>query len=197
MSARRGPFDSGYDPRAGQVQRFVDELYQRGHEAGFHPGYATLDDPDRFREEKQRMDEALGHKHYGGRQHYLRFRVPDTWRMWEASGLSYDSTLSYADHEGFRCGTCYPYHPFDLEHDRLLKLLEIPLIVMDGTLKQYRGLTPKEGEEKAVILAERCKKVNGLLTFLGHNTSLQGDLGPWAKMYGRVLSRLNEMVGQT
>lgn len=197
MAAGRGTFDSGYDPRTKPVQDLMGELRKRGHEVGFHPGYDTFLNPEGFMVEKHRMDEALGGGKYGGRQHYLRFRSPDTWRLWEQAGLYYDSTLGYADHEGFRCGTCHPFHPFDIKQDRQLDLLEIPLIVMDGTLKQYHNLTPEEGRERILTLAEQCKWVNGMFTLLWHNSSLWDEWEPWAIMYRRVLPRLAEMEGQT
>ena len=56
----------------------------------------------------------------GGRQHYLRWKSPDTWRILEKTGLKYDVTLSFADHEGFRCGICFPYKPFDVVENRIL-----------------------------------------------------------------------------
>ena len=193
MAADQGQFDTGYDPQAKEIQRTIRELRRRGHEIGFHPGYDTLENPVRFRIEKQRMDLALGDHCYGGRQHFLRFRVPQTWRLWEAAGLSYDSTVGFADHEGFRCGTCQPYNPFDIEQDRQLGLIEIPLIVMEGTLKQYRRLSPEEGKVRVLTLARRCKQVNGIFTLLWHNASLHGEWELWATMYRRILPQLAEM----
>lgn len=190
MAAARNSFDNGYDVNSKPVWHLIRELRQRGHEIGFHPGYSTWDNPDRFMLEKCCMDRALGETQYGGRQHYLRFSVPHTWRLWESAGLSYDSTLSYADYEGFRCGSCHPFRPFDIELDRPLNLLEIPLIVMDGTLKQYRNLTPEQGEERILALAKRCQQVNGIFTLLWHNTSLMGEWESWAPVYRRVLPRL-------
>mgnify|MGYP001077022375 CR=1 FL=1 len=197
MAADRSPLDSGYDPQEKSVQRLIHALRSRGHEVGFHPGYQTFDNPERFHQEKQRMDLALGETRYGGRQHFLRFRAPDTWRLWEEAGLTYDSTLGYADHEGFRCGTCHPFQPFDIEQDRVLDLWEIPLIVMDGTLRNYRNVTPAEGEERILTLAQRCQAVNGVFTLLWHNTSLQGEWAPWAAVYRRVLPQLAALEGRS
>lgn len=186
-------FDAGYDPEAPIVKSCIQELRDRGHEIGFHPSYAAFDSPEKFKREKERITAILGHGHFGGRHHYLRFRAPGTWRLWEENGMMYDSTLSYAEHEGFRCGTCHPFRPYDLHEDREINLLEIPLIVMDGTLKQYRKLTPEEGEERILTLAKRCKQVNGVFTMLWHNTSLQADWKPWGAMYSRLLPQLSEM----
>jgi hypothetical protein len=155
-----------------------------------------LGNPVQFHIEKQRMDVALGETRYGGRQHYLRFRAPDTWRHWEGAGLTYDSTLSFADHEGFRCGTCHPFQPFDLEADRVLDVWEIPLIVMEVTLKNYRYLTPEQAENRILTLARRCQVVNGTFTLLWHNSSLQGEWVPWEQMYRRLLPKLAALEGR-
>ena len=193
MSARPSRFDVGYDPRAKSVSAAIQALRRRGHEIGFHPGYTTFKNPSRFMTEKQRMDTVLGEKPYGGRQHYLRFRAPDTWRLWEAAGLSYDSTVGYADHDGFRCGTCLPYRPFDVEENRQLDLLEIPLIVMEASLREYRGLTPEEGKKLILALAVRCQRVGGVFSLLWHNTSLYGEWEPWAAIYRQILPHLAEL----
>jgi hypothetical protein len=190
MGAKAGPYDRGYDPSSRLVKRCMADLANRGHEIGFHGGYYTVDDPARFAWEKSRVEGAVSNGPMGGRQHCLRFRVPNTWRMWEEAGMAYDSTLSYADHEGFRCGTCHPFHPFDIERGRELNLTEVPLIVMDVTLRQYRSLTPEQAEKRILLLAGRCRRVNGVFTLLWHNSSLQDEWEPWATAYDRVLQRL-------
>lgn len=193
-ASEKAPFDTGYDPAHPLLKPLIDHLGERGHEIGFHPGYHTPEDPVRFAREKERLEAAFGRRVTGGRQHYLRFRAPDTWRIWEENGMEYDSTLGYADHEGFRCGTCHPYRPWDIERGREMNLWEVPLIVMDGTLKNYRGMTPERGEERILTLARRCKQVGGVFTLLWHNTALFNDWKPWADMYRRVLPKLAEMV---
>jgi hypothetical protein len=193
MAADRSAYDSGYDPASGLVREAIRRLEDLGFEIGFHPGYETLGNPARLAEEKARLDAVLGRIAYGGRQHYLRFRVPDTWRQWEQLGLTYDSTLTFAGHEGFRCGTCHPYRPFDIEANRALHLQEVPLIVMDGTLRTYRGLTPAEAECRVLELAERCRVAEGTFTLLWHNSSLAGDWANWGLPYQRMVMRLSEL----
>jgi len=195
MAARKGQYDQGYDPARPLVRQTLQELHNRGHEIGFHPSYRAAEDLGLWREELARLRASAGDIPIcGGRQHYLRFQTPQTWRLWEEAGLEYDSTLSYADHEGFRCGTCHPFRPYDVERDRVMDVTEIPLIVMDGTLKQYRNLTPGEAEQRILTLAERCKQVGGTFTMLWHNSSLIGEWASWAPMYKRVLQRLSEWV---
>jgi hypothetical protein len=190
MAAEPGPQDSGYDPDSRFVRQAIERLRADGFEIGFHPGYRTVDDPARFGSEKARLDRVLGVTRYGGRHHFLRFRIPDTWRQWERAGLTYDSTLTFAGHEGFRCGTCHPYRPFDLDEDRELGVEEVPLIVMDGTLRQYRGLSPDEAVDRVLALAETCRRVEGVFTLLWHNSSLDGQWEGWETAYESMIAGL-------
>lgn len=93
--------------------------------------------------------------------------------------MRYDDTLGYADHEGFRCGTCHAYPLYDLEHDRPLEVVERPLLVMDGTLKEYRGLTRPEALERLKALFTRCCAVEGDFVILWHNGCVFRDWTPW------------------
>ena len=190
-----GPLDSGYDPNGRAVRRCARELARRGHELGFHPGYGAGEDFDEFLAERDRLRAALGTDACGGRQHYLRFDVRSTWRFWEAAGFSYDSTVGYADHEGFRCGTCRPYAPFSIDEDREYRLLEVPLIVMDTTLRGYRQMRPDEAERTVLALARRCEYVEGPFSVLWHNSSSGGSWESWLEAYRRIVGRLAEMVG--
>lgn len=194
MTATGSPFDDGYDLDLPQMRASIDTLQAKGFRIGFHSGYNTFNNPKLLADEKARMDATLGQTQYGGRQHFLRFQAPLTWRHWEQVGLTYDSTLGYAMQEGFRCGTCHPYKPFDIEQDRELDLWEYPLIVMDVTLHQYRNLTPEQGEARIIDLAQRCKDVEGTFTLLWHNSSFGGDWEPWEKMYRGVLPKLADLL---
>jgi hypothetical protein len=190
MAALPSRYDNGYDLANPMLRRCIDSLRARGHEIGFHPGYTTFDNPEVLAAEMQRCTAALGQAPTAGRQHYLRFRAPDTWLQWEKVGLACDSTVGYAEQEGFRCGTCHPYHPYDWRTDRELDVLEIPLIVMDQTLVRYRSLTPAAAHARALHLATLCQKVNGTFSLLWHNTSLRNGWDAWGAMYRRLVADL-------
>jgi hypothetical protein len=183
---------AGYNLDDPLLQPVFDNLYDNNFEIGLHPGYDTYDDPIRLAAEKDQLESVSGRWVKGGRQHFLRFKVPDTWRHWEQVGMEYDSTVGYADHEGFRCGTCHPFKPFDIEQNRVINLTEIPLIVMDGTLCDYRDMSPEQGMKRILGLAEKCKQVEGVFTLLWHNSSFQGRWRGWAPMYQNVIKTLTD-----
>jgi len=194
MASESSEYQEGYDPSLPALRQCLENLRQRCHEIGIHPGYDTLGNPGQLISEKRRLEKALGENILGGRQHYLRFHVPSTWRHWEQAGLSYDSSMAYAEYAGFRCGTCHPYHPFDVEQDEEMKIQEIPLIAMDTSLRYYQKLSAAEGKNRILVLARRCAEVGGVFTMLWHNTSFSEDWLEWGRMYPDLLSDLSKMA---
>jgi hypothetical protein len=171
-----GPLDSAYDLRHPKLSRTLTELMETGAEMGVHPGYKTFLNPEKLRTEVETLRNVLGEREFGGRQHFLRWS-PATWYDWEQCGLGYDSSVGFADHIGFRAGTCFPYRPWLLDRNREADLLEIPLIVMDGTFTVYMKLAREKSLDIARACIDRCKTVGGVFTFLWHNhTLLDPDL---------------------
>ena len=186
-SSRPGPFDSGYDLNDAKVQRAIGQLRDAGTELGVHPSYDTFHKPGQLLAEVESMRDALGERELGGRQHYLRWS-PLTWQHWESCGLKYDSSVGFADHIGFRAGTCFPYRPWLLDLNREADLLEIPLLVMEGTFPVYMKLGREESLEAACACIARCKTVGGVFTFLFHNHALLDSDLRW--LYEQLLQRL-------
>jgi hypothetical protein len=185
-------YDDDYPLEAEPVGTLLREIHARGHELGLHPSYRTWRDPGRIAAELARLTgaaERLGIRQdaWGGRQHYLRFQAPQTWRHYEAAGLVHDATLGFADRVGFRCGTCYEFPVFDLALRRPLRLRERPLVVMEGSLlgTDYMGLTPEPARVLIAHLASACRAFRGTFSLLWHNTELATR---WQKsLYARVL----------
>lgn len=183
MSARPSPRENEYTIASPLVRTLVREIQKEGFEIGLHAGYHSARDPQALRAQRDRLANLLGETQFGGRQHYLRFHAPGTWRNWEEAELSYDATLGYADHEGFRGGTCRRYQPFDCEQDRRMRIWEEPLVAMDGTLRSARNMTPAHALERVKDLADRCRWAEGTFTLLWHNSSLSGEWTPWVQTY--------------
>ena len=100
-----------------------------------------------------------------------------------------DSTLGYADREGFRCGTgnCFPV--FDFLERRVLDLYESPLVVMDGTLRTYRNQSCDQAMDIISSYITCGKKYNMPVTFLFHNSSFDRRMWRgWKRMYKKLLA---------
>ncbi|MEO6771872.1 MAG: hypothetical protein ABI467_02490, partial [Kofleriaceae bacterium] len=153
----------------------------------FHPSYNAYADPELWKLEYDRLARLAPAPVVGGREHYLRFAVPETWRIWDANGMEWDSTLGYADREGFRCGTCYEFPVFDVRAGRRLRLRERPLVAMDATLVGYRKLDPAATAAVLAGLRAECKKYGGTFMLLWHNSNLDGAWLPYRDVYRDAL----------
>ncbi|KEO81020.1 polysaccharide deacetylase family protein [Tumebacillus flagellatus] len=170
------------------------EMERRGHVVGFHPSYASSTDARQWNEEKAALEQVVGQPVQEGRQHYLRFSVPETWRIWEEAGMVCDSTLGYARYPGFRAGVCWEYPVFDVLARKTLNVRERPLVAMEITFldAQYLGVSEAEAYREIRKLALVCRKYQGEFVLLWHNSTLvtqaQRDL------YAQVVEDLAEMV---
>ncbi len=176
---RTCPLDATYDLEAPEIRGLISAIHSRGHRIGLHPGYETFLDVARTRDEFERLKRScdrfgVRQDRWGGRQHYLRWRSPDTWQNWEEAGLDYDASVGFADHVGFRAGTCREFPVFNLRTGSMLALREKPLVAMDRTLLDpaYMGLSPVDCLATMKSLAATCRRFGGTLSILWHNTSL-------------------------
>lgn len=185
-------FDENYALDLPWIQELLYRIHERGHEIGLHPSYEAFKDSARTCAEFKALLQVVERlkiiqERWGGRQHYLRWENPTTWQIYEEAGLDYDSTLGFADHVGFRCGTCHEFPAFNLRTRKTLRLRERPLIVMDGTLldSQYMALRPEQALEWIERLSNTCRHYGGMFSLLWHNTLL---IQSWQKeLYLKVL----------
>jgi len=182
-----GDQDYAYDVRdlEGQIRGIADA----GWEVGLHGGHRAYCDPQALGAEKQRLEAALGRPVVGYRNHYLRFRVPETWEHLSRSGFRYDATFGYADCAGFRNGMCHPFKPYDLQAGREIDILEIPLTIMDGTLDSYMKLDAAKAWEVTRRLIDATERCHGVITILWHNTYMEGER---LKFYEKILRYFRE-----
>jgi hypothetical protein len=172
-----GAIDGDYSLDDPWIRRLLLRIHERGHEIGLHPSYETFRDPEATIAEAERLRRTLDElgidqERIGGRQHFLRWENPATWRAWEAAGLAYDSSLGYSDRPGFRSGTCREHPVYDLRARRTLALRERPLLVMDVTLVLHLGLGDDEAVAAAHAVRAEAVRVRGDYTVLWHNNHL-------------------------
>lgn len=176
-----GVIDGIYNINHPVIRSLLHEIHERGHEIGLHTSYNTYKDPRQTKKEFEILkqvcyEEGIQQEYWGGRQHFLRWETPTTFQNWDNAGINYDSTLSFADVAGFRCGTCYEFSTFSIKDRRHLKLKERPLIIMDCTIvsANYMNLDITNGIALETIKKYKqvCQLFNGCFTVLWHNNRL-------------------------
>ena len=160
-----------YSIRNPFIVDLITRLKNENFEIGLHGSFDSYNNPTILKQEKERIQEVVENSVIGSRQHYLRWKTPDTWRALEKAGFIYDTTLGFADQVGFRSGICYPYKPFDIIENKEIDIWEVPLIVMDGSLFGYQNLSLEEGLKKIKKLIDVVAQYRGIFVTLWHNSS--------------------------
>ena len=172
-----GGLDADYGIFDEDIAQLLNNIDRRGHEIGIHYSYDTLNNIEMASNELANINNAL-HKLnikqrvVGGRQHYLRMDISTSPRIWNDIGVEYDSTIGFANHIGFRSGTCYEYNLYDLNKREVLSVKEKPLMVMDGAafLDVSMGLSKSEGYNRIMKVKNIVKMYKGDFNILWHNS---------------------------
>lgn len=169
--------DGNYSVVHPYIKSLMQDIVKRGHKIGLHPSFESFKNAELIKNNKEQLDYAIKNNlnknfNFGARQHYLRWSCPETWQYYEDVGLKFDTTLSFADSIGFRCGICYEYPVFNLLTRRQLSLIEYPLIVMEcsGLDERYMKLSINEMYNRCNSLKRFCQKYNGNFVILWHNS---------------------------
>jgi len=176
--------DEGYTYRIEDCVSVLGDIIDHGCEVGLHGGHTCYLSSEEMKSKKKRLEKILNKKVIGYRNHFLRFKVPETWEYLHEAGFLYDTTFGYADHIGFRNGMCHPYKPFNLKKGKSIEILEIPLIIMDRTLQRNMNLDTGRAWDLSKKIIESVEKYNGVLTLLWHNNDFSGDQ---RKLYEKIL----------
>ncbi|QQG48926.1 MAG: hypothetical protein HY247_01010 [archaeon] len=164
----------------------AEKLLKEGWEVGLHGDFETHDSKEKMDEAASRFSGSLGFKPEGLREHYLQFDYSKTWGIAQEAGFLYDSSVGNRDKLGFRVGLCTPFRPPGPDWEPM-KLVELPLVLMDTTLWGYLKLGEEEGVKEAARLAERVLGLGGLFTLLWHQESVRMRGG---RVFPKVLDLL-------
>ena len=174
-----------------KVKGAARRLHAKGWEVGLHGDFGTHDSDSEMRKAVERLTGGTGIRPRGLREHYLRFDFGKSWRVMEGAGFDYDTTVGNNDRLGFKLGLATPFHPPD-EGWRPMRLLELPLSLMDTTLWGYLKRSEEEGFGDVTRSMGMVEGVEGLFTLLWHQEAVRMKGG---RLYWRVLKGLGRRKG--
>ncbi len=170
------PGEKDFNYKIEDLETELSFISDYGYEVGLHGGHESYKNLEDIKKKKHMLEKVLGKQVVGYRNHYLRFKVPDTWELLSKAGFKYDTTFGYPDCAGFRNGVCHPFKPFNRNTEEQIDILEIPLIIMDRSLlRDYMRLDIKKACELIKRLVDKVEQYNGVVTVLWHNNTLIGE----------------------
>ena len=191
MSNGKSGIDNTYKLDCKEITALVAEIKLRQHIIGFHPGYDTYTNHTEWKRQKQYLENTLSVHIDEGRQHYLKFKTPETAQIWHDNNMKIDSSLGYSDSVGFRCGTGNEFSMFNFLTRKQLSVKERPLILMDVTLRPYSNYASQLQQAPQIFeyYKQACKKYGMPFTILFHNSSFDDIRWPgWKRTYEKFFA---------
>ncbi len=175
--------DSYYRFKDKRIRDLMETLFLSGHDIGLHGGIKTYNSVDLIKKNKVELERASGKTLLGNRQHWLMFETPLTMKCLSENDFRYDTSLGFAEHEGFRNSYCLPFKLYDFEQDRMIDVWEFPLMVMDTTLFNYRKLDFNSAIEVVKVIIDEVEKYHGMFTLLVHPDAVDEEERPGIRAY--------------
>lgn len=191
LGGRYGEFDKSIPLHKKPIKRLLKHIANQ-FRVGIHPSYASNSSLSIISNEIQALSNASGTLIDLSRQHFLRIKFPDTYRILNELGIKYDFSIGYSNAVGFRASTSTPFKFYDILEEKELEITLAPFQVMDRALLDGLGLTPQKAVEKTIELAQQVKDVNGTFVLAWHNESLSG-INEW-KGWENVLKEIVEGI---
>lgn len=183
--------DAYYSFNEPRIKQLFQGLDAENCEIGLHGTVRSATSLVAIEEIKAQLEEYSPQRVRGIRQHRLIYDIHSTPLIQQQTGFMYDTSLGFAEHEGFRNSFCMPFRLFDHASDKMLDLWEIPLAAMDVTLFHYRALAADEAMSVLEDLFQETMKFNGVINLLWHNGCCDDLLKPGMReFYLNLMKRI-------
>jgi hypothetical protein len=194
LTSGYGKYDKSISPQNETFRELVGQTMKFGHPA-IHPSYRSAGKPTILQKEIRTLSRITGVDIQASRQHYLRFKLPESYRQYLEAGILREYSMGFASQCGFRAGTSRPFQFYDLENENETALMVTPFQVMDRTLKDYMKLSPISAVEKIRKLVDAVRSVNGTFVSIWHNDAFsdKGEWEGWKVVYLEMLNHIQQV----
>ncbi|MDD2530052.1 MAG: polysaccharide deacetylase family protein [Bacteroidales bacterium] len=188
LFGRYGKYDKNISPYNKRFHQLIKYLCDYA-KVGIHPSYSSYDQEDELSIQIKELKQVIHKPIFRSRFHYLRFRLPISYRRLIDNMIKDDYSMGYSRTIGFRAGICSGYNFFDLEIDGETGLRIHPFAIMDVALKDGLGLNKEEALIKIKQIVDEVIAVNGDFISVWHNQSLSEryDWEGWREVYEKML----------
>jgi hypothetical protein len=192
QSGTYGQYDKNISPHHPLFKKTVDQIIAAGHTIGLHPSYAQFDNPGMLEIEKLALEHLTGNEIAHSRFHFLRFRLPESYRYLLQHHILHDYSMGYSDVVGYRASTSLPFSWYDLTQEKSTPLTLYPFSVMDVALQYYQQMSPEKAMEVIHDMKHTLQQVRGCFSFCYHNESLSEIRGwkGWTTVFEYALKPL-------
>lgn len=188
VAAQTGKYDKNISPGT-KVMESLIRAHNSKYAIGIHPSWQSGDDSSLLQQEIQTLQTIAGKEITCSRQHFIRFSLPDTYRLLIAAGIKEDYSMGYGSINGFRASVASSYYWYDLEKEEQTGLLLHPFCYMEANSYYEQGISSGKAIDEILYFLNEVKKVNGKLITIWHNTFLGTEpaFSGWREIYHQFI----------
>jgi len=194
LSGGKHKHDSPFSFQNREYRKLIRSIADQDFPVGIHPSYLSAEEPERIASETAALAEIIGRPVRISRQHFLKFRTPETYRALLAAGIENEFTGGWARALGSRFGINLPFPWYDRQQESETPLILHPVQAMDRTFQKYLKLKPLEAGYLLRKEIQNVRHTGGCFHLLLHNETLSndGDWLGWLAFYRAALAELVE-----
>jgi hypothetical protein len=190
LAAKTKGYDKNISPVNSNYRQLIKSHADK-YSIGIHPSWRSGDNTSLLSKEIKSLESILGEQIFKSRQHYIRMKLPSTYRLLIDAGITQDYSMGYGSINGFRPSYCLPYKWFDLEKECATSLSIYPFCYMEANSFYEQKYSATKALEELEHYHDITKSVNGLLITIWHNHFLGTDemFAGWQDVYEEFVRR--------
>lgn len=178
-------YNADYSIDDARVRKMQQTIQQRGWVNGLHKSVSR----DTYSGEFDRLGAVAKRIN---RNHYLLTELPGTFEHLQDAGVQLDATFGFPEVMGFRNSYGLPIKPFDVKRKKAYDFVEVPLHIMDTTLRYYQNCSSKQATNHILEFLSKHTD-NAVISILWHNNYFFEAAEPgWVDAYKEVLQFIRD-----
>ena len=191
MAQSISKYDKNISPENKEMKQLIASSSAK-YKVGLHPSWKSNNYQTILNNEKEALEKISGKNISDSRQHYIQFRLPETFEHLINVGIKKDYSMGYGSINGFRASFAGSFYWYHLKKEQTTSLRLYPFCFMDANsfYEQYQDATISFTE--IMHYKNECQKVNGLFISIFHNNFLgtEKQFSGWPEMYAEFISQL-------
>ncbi len=143
VAEKRKDYDRNILPSEKAMQELIQH-HALGYNIGIHPSWQSGDEPGLINSEKKLLECITGMDVETSRQHYIRMKLPETYRLLLGAGIKNEYSMGYGSINGFRASISSTYQWYDLGSESVSALNIFPYCFMVANSFYEQNFTPAQ-----------------------------------------------------
>lgn len=188
LAGKNSRYDKNISPQKDGMKNLMKRILVK-NKSGIHPSWQSGVNDILLKEEIENLEKFSGQKVERSRQHYIRMRMPHTYRRLIDNGITEEYSMGYGSINGFRASTSKSFFWYDLEKEEKTSLQIFPFCYMDANSIFEQKQTPEETETELDFYKNIITKSHGQMIGIWHNHFLteEKEWLPWRKIFENFL----------